>query len=516
VVRSPAVQPVAVRRVAPAASVISILLLALVAATPGSPFLPILPTAALPSGPLRWLSGAIGLADLGETALAAVGVVSVVVAAAAFVVLMWAAWRGEVAVRTVLAIAIVGHVLVLLLPLLFSRDVYSYAYYGRIAGTYHANPYVATPADFPNDVLARYVGPKWVDTPAVYGPLWVLVSSAVVRVATNVTAMIVAFRLLAIAASLATLGVIVGSVRRDRPERTAFAIAAFGANPVILFHSVASGHNDLFVALAIAGGYALVRRGRPRLAIVALALGALVKVTAGLPLLLLVVALVARSPAGKRLREAAVDIGLAAIVAAAFAVPFLQASDPTLGMLELAGHEGWLAPSRFFHRLLDVVHVGWLARVVFAAALVAVVVAIAGALVRARGRPDDEIGAGWGWGLLFLVLLGPVLLPWYVAWVLPLAWLLPREPRVIAVAVSAALIVSQLRTEPATLPQLYSTSLIIGHYVITPFVIAMLGWSALELWRRVRTSTPLREERGVPAGRDDPEHQQAGHGAVEA
>jgi hypothetical protein len=510
------VQPAALRRLAPAASVVSILLLALVAAAPRSPFQPILPAAASPSGPIRWLAGVIGLGTIGETALAAVGVVSVVLAAAGFVLLAWAAWRGDISVRTVLAIAIAGHVLVLLLPLLFSRDVYSYAYYGRIAGVYHANPYVATPADFQDDVLARFVGPKWVDTPAVYGPLWVLVSTGVVRVATGVPWMIVAFRLLAVVASLATLAVIVTTVRRERPGRTAFAIAVFGANPVILFHSVASGHNDLFVALSIVGGFALLRRGRSRLAVAALALGALVKVTAALPLLLLVVALVARRPRGERMREAAIDAGLAGAVAVAFAIPFMQTSDPTLGMLELAGHEGWLAPSRFFHRLFDVASIGWLARVLFGFALVAVVVAIARGLVRAGGRPDDEVAAGWGWGLLFLVLLGPVLLPWYVSWVLPLAWLLPFEPRLVSIALSAAVILSQLRTEPETLPQLYRTSLLVGHYVITPVVIAMLGWLGLALWRRVRTSTPLRQERAVSRRRDDREDQQARPGAVQA
>jgi uncharacterized membrane protein len=325
--------------------------------------------------------------------------------------------------------------------------------------------------------------------------------------------MIVVFRSLAIAASLATLAVIAWTVRRRRPEREAFALAAFGANPVILFHSVASGHNDLFVALSIAGAFALVVRDRMRLALLVLALGALVKVTAVVPLVLLVVALVARRPAGERVREAAVNVGIAAAVALAFAAPFLQTRDPTLGMLELAGHEGWLAPSRFVHRAFDVASIGWAARIAFALALVAVVAAIAREVARRRGRPDEELGAAWGWALLFLVLLGPVLLPWYVAWVLPLAWLLPRVPRVVAVALSAALIVSQLRTEPADLPQLYRTSLIVGHYVITPFVIAMLGWLSIELWRRVRASAPLGDEGEVSSSRERARNDQARSGS---
>jgi hypothetical protein len=496
-------QAAVLRRLAPAGSILSILLLALVSAVPRSPFQPLLPAAGEPSGPLRWLAGLVGLDALSQTPLAVVGVVSVVLAAAAFVLLAWAAWRGEVRVRTIVAIALVGHVLIVFLPMLFSRDVYSYAYYGRIASVYHANPYVSTPADFPHDPLALFVGPKWVDTPAVYGPVWVLICVAVVRVATSVTAVIDTFRTIALVGSLGTLGLVWWTVRRVRPARTAFALAVLGANPVILFHSVASGHNDLLVALSIAGGFALVVAGHPRVAIAALALGALIKVTAALPLVLLVVALVARRPAGERLREAALDTTIAAAIALAFAVPFLQRTDPTLGMLELAGHEGWLAPSRFFHRLFDVVDVGLLSRLAFGLGLVVAVVVTARAVVRWRERGDVELGAAWGWALLLLVLLGPVLLPWYVAWVLPLAWLLPRVPRTVCVALSAALVVSQLRTEPSTLPQLYSTSLVIGHYVITPFVIAMLAWLVFDLWRRTRSAISLGKEEPVSGQRDD-------------
>jgi Glycosyltransferase family 87 len=506
-------QAAVLRRLAPAASILSFLLLALVSATPASPFQPLLPAAGEPSGPLRWVAGAVRLDSLGQTPLAVVGVVSVVLAAAGFVLLAWAAWRREVGVRTVVAIALLGHLLVVFLPMLFSRDVYSYAYYGRIASVYHANPYVATPADYPHDLLAAFVGPKWVKTPAVYGPVWVLVSVGVVRIAASVTAMIEVFRAIAIVGSLGTLVLIWWTVRRVMPRRMAFALAAFGANPVVLFHSVASGHNDLLVALSIVGGFALVVARRPRIAIAVLAIGALIKVTAALPLLLLVVALVARRPAGRRVREAAIDTGIAAVIALAFALPFFQTTDPTLGMLELAGHEGWLAPSRFFHRLFDVVGIGWLARVAFGLGLVVAVVVIARSVVRWRDRGEEELGAAWGWALLLLVLLGPVLLPWYVTWVLPLAWLLPRVPRVVALALSAALIVSQLRTEPSTLPQLYSTSLVIGHYVITPFVIAMLAWLVFDLRRRVRTATPLGEERAVSRDRHERQHEQPVRGA---
>ncbi len=486
------------RRLALAASIASVLLVALVAATPGSPFQPVLPPGAGPSGPFRWLADAVGLDAVHGTALAVVGLVSVVAAAAAFLLVLREAWRGTLAVRTVVVLAIAYHVVVLLLPLLFSRDVYSYAAYGRIAGVHHANPYVATPADFPRDGVVAYVGPKWLDTPAVYGPAFTALSTALTRALRSLPALILAFRTIAVAASLGTLALVGWLARRLAPGRTAFALAAFGLNPVVLFQSVGSGHNDLLVALAVAGALALLVVRRDLLATAVLALGGLVKATALVPLALLIVAAAARSRPGSRVRTVVAHVAVAVAVGLVFAVPFLQTKDPTLGMLELAGHEGWLAPSRFFHRVLGAASGGTLgvvARVAFPLLLLAAVVAIARALVRraAAAGPRAD-GAAWGWGLIVLMLLGPVLLPWYVTWALPLVWLLPRVPRVALIGTGVALTVSQWTSEPARFRAAYDANIWFGHYVLTPLVIALLAWVGLDLVRRTRSDAPLEDE----------------------
>jgi len=493
--RSAPVQPSASRTLALVASVGSVLFVATVAATPGSPFQPVLPAAAQPSGPFRALAEALGLGSLSPGTLAAVGVVAVASAAAAFVLVIREAWYGRLSVRTVVVLTLAYHVVVALLPLLFSRDVYSYAYYGRIASTYGANPYVSTPADFPNDVLHLYVGPKWFDTPAVYGPLWTLVSAGVVRVFTNVTAIIVAFRALAIVASVATFATIGWVVRSRWPSRQGFALAAFGLNPVVLFQSVGSGHNDLWVGLAVIGGLALLVAKRPYLAVAALTMGALVKASAGVAVMLLVVGLIAAASRERRARVAASAIGTAGAVALVFAAPFLQSEDPTLGMLELATHEGWLAPSRFVRRILDIVSLGAVARVAFAVALIVALGALVVRVVRAAPRmgPDDH-GAVWGWGLLLLILLGPVLLPWYVTWVLPLVWVLPRVPRLATLGTGVALTVSQFTAEPGRFRAAYDANLLFGHYVITPFIVVLLGWLLVDLRRRLRDGAALADE----------------------
>ena len=489
-------------RLAIAASVVSFVFVALVAATPGSPFSPVLPSP--PGGPVAGLAELVGLDALHGSAIAAVGVVAVASAAAAFAFVLLECWRGSIAARTVIVLAIAYHVVLLLLPLLFSRDVYSYAYYGRIAATYDANPYVATPIEYPSDPLAAFVGPKWVDTPAVYGPLWTQASAVVVRIVDSVEAQVAVFRIVAITASLATVFVVARTVRGARPEREAFAAALVGLNPVVLFQSAASGHNDLLVALAIAAALALVFSGRELWATVFLALGALVKATAAVPLLLWWVAIAARTERGHRVRSLVPHVGSAAALALLAALPFLNASDPTLGGLELASHEGWLAPSRLFHRAFDAVTgdaLGFVPRVVFPLLLLGAMFLIARAIVRRTPRIRSPlVGASWGWGLLCLMLLGPVLLPWYVTWALPLGWLLPRVPRIVLIGTGLALTVSQWTSEPARFEAAYEANLWVGHWVITPVVISLLGWLLLDLWRRSRSGAPLEDEPGeVPA-----------------
>jgi hypothetical protein len=488
--------------VALACSAVSIAFVATVAAAPGSPLQPVLPDGAGPTGPFGALARLVGFDAVHGSAAAGIAAVAMALAAAAFLFVLHEAWLGRVSVRAVVVLAVVAHIAVLSLPLLVSRDVYSYAAYGRIAALHHANPYVQTPADFPADPVAGFVGPKWASTPAVYGPFFTTIAAGLARALGSLPALIAAFRALAGLASLGTLAAIAVLVRRLAPERVAFAVAIFGLNPVVLFQSVASGHNDVLVALSVAGALALVVAGRDGLAVAALALGTLVKATAVFPLLLLLVWIVARRPAGRRARAAVVHIGIAAAIGLAFAIPYVQSQDPTLGMAELAGHEGWLAPSRLFRRILDAVSgdaLGWVARLAFTLLLVLTTVAIARHV--ARRRPESaELGAAWGWALLALMLLGPVLLPWYVTWTLPLAALLPRVPRAVLLATSTALAVSQWAAEPSRFPSAYEANVIVGHYVLTPVIVVATAFLLWDLQRRLASGAPLADDlREVPA-----------------
>jgi alpha-1,6-mannosyltransferase len=477
-----------------------ILFMAIVASTPGSPYQPLLTPRGQPHGILRDAAVALHLDRLQGDPLLAIGVFAAVLATAAFLLLLREAYRGSVSVRAVAVLVVGAHAVLLLVPLLFSRDVYSYALYGRIAGIYGGNPYVQTPLDHSSDILWNFVGPQWVNTPAYYGPAWTSFSALLSKILPRPIDHVEAYRFIAIAASLSTCGVIVWTVRRLRPARTAFALVAFGANPVVLFHAAASGHNDLLVALAIAIAFALLVSERESAAVAVLTLAVLIKVTAILPLILLLVWCVAHRAPDERRAAFLSRVGLSAGIGLFFAWPYLQLRDPTLGMLGLASQAGWFAPSRVIAHVVDVMTFPTLGRAVRLGAL-SLLAWGAWSLARAVWRrastgsiSGQEQAAVWGWALVLLLLLGPILLPWYVVWGLPLVWALPRVPRTAVLATSSMLGVTLWSAEPLRYPGAFGLNVLVGDFVVVPVLLVMLVLAVRDLRSRIEHGRPFEDE----------------------
>ncbi|MDP9301982.1 MAG: hypothetical protein M3P43_13995 [Actinomycetota bacterium] len=482
-----------------------ILFMAIVATTPGSPYQPPLTPRGQPHGILRDVAVALHLDRLQGDPLLTIGVLAALLATAAFLLLLREAFRGTVSVAAVAVVVVGAHALLLLVPLLFSRDVYSYAFYGRIAGIYGGNPYVQTPLDHSSDMLWNFVGPHWVDTPAYYGPAWTSFSAMLSKILPRPIDDVEAYRFISIAASLLTCGAIVWVVRRVWPQRTAFALAAFGANPVVLFHSVASGHNDLLVALAIVSAYALLVSKRESAAVAVLTLAALIKVTALLPLILLLVWCVARRAPEERRAAFVSRVGLSAGIGLLFALPYVQLHDPTLGMLGLAGRVGWFAPPGVVAKAVDFVTfhtLGWAVKLGALSLLAWGVWSLARAVWRRASTGSmsgKELAAVWGWALVLLLLLGPVLLPWYVVWALPLVWALPRVPRVAALAASSMLGVTLWSEEPLRYPGAFDLNLLVGYLVVVPVLLVMLVLVIQDLRSRMEQGRLFDDEVPSPA-----------------
>jgi hypothetical protein len=169
--------------------------------------------------------------------------------------------------RRHLAIALIGAALfalpLVLLPSMPSDDVFSYVIYGRIAALHHANPLVATPADFPQDPLLSFV--YWRNVRSVYGPVWLLVSDGLTRLSLalggGLATAVLLFKLLGVASHLANMTLIWLILGRLAPSRRLLGTLFYGWCPLCLLEFGASGHNDaLMLTLLLVAVLCLVRR----------------------------------------------------------------------------------------------------------------------------------------------------------------------------------------------------------------------------------------------------------------
>lgn len=247
------------------------------------------PPAAEPGGSSRARAGQVGLAlAVGGTALyLLVGldgtlillIALLVCAYVGFALVLWAGRQeGSLDRRAVIAASGFLLVLAVVMAPIESRDVWSYASYGRMVATYHDNPFNHVPSDYPADPIARRVVRAWQKTPSVYGPVFIAVSVPGMWVAGDSPGMArVYFQLLAMLSVAAAMW-LVSRYTRGSP----LALALIGINPFIVISVVNGAHNDALVGLAVLGAVLLAQRGHWRLCALVLALAVAIKVAAGL------------------------------------------------------------------------------------------------------------------------------------------------------------------------------------------------------------------------------------------
>jgi hypothetical protein len=223
-------------------------------------------------------------------------------------VLMLAAWNrayravedSRIALPGVLLRAVVLGIPFLLLTGIYSDDVFLYHFYGRELAHYGANPYTTPPAAFAGDPLLKWVYWKWL--PSAYGPLWLAVSAPLSALAADsIAAAIMLYRAAGLLAHLAAVSVIYMSARALRPRDATRAAAFYGWNPLVLFESVASAHNDALLIVFVCGVVAASTRERWRLAGVLLACGVMVKPFAALAAVPLATTIWTRSSCERRM-----------------------------------------------------------------------------------------------------------------------------------------------------------------------------------------------------------------------
>ncbi|MBV9310536.1 MAG: DUF2029 domain-containing protein [Solirubrobacterales bacterium] len=381
-----------------------------------------------------WLAGPFGSAGIDIGVLGISGVLTVMFVGYALAVRE----ADRLSPRVVLTAIAALHALVLLAPPLLSTDVFSYQAYARMWSMYGANPYLHGPHVIALDPLYPYIGAKWVTTPTAYGPVFTVLSSLLGPLSIAASALV--YKAIAAFSSLVVL-VSVWNASSLRGRSPVKAVALVGLNPLIVVYGVGGGHNDLLMlAASMAGIYALLR-SRDRAGGAMLAVGAGIKLSAGI---LLPFAVAARHASGLRTRKREVLIGAAIASAATAALGFaVFGSGPLhmLGTLQQIQSEGdWKSIPGFITTRLGLGAIGHIAgiflAIVFAAAL--------GWLVRRVWRGEMDWLEGAAWATAVMLCTAGSLLPWYVAWMIPLVALC-ASPRLWRVAIVMTAVVQAIQ-----------------------------------------------------------------------
>lgn len=333
-----------------------------------------------------------------------------------------AAGRG--AVRTIVTAAVVWAIPLLVTLPLFSRDVFSYVAQGRLM-TQGIDPYTRGVATLPG-WFALGVDPMWADTPSPYGPLYLLIEGAAVRLAGPEAPelAIVMLRMLSVA-SVAVIAVFAIRLARQRGVSVPLTAWVVAANPLTLVLFVVSGHNDSVMLAFVLASLSFAQTGRRITAVVLMAGAIAIKPIAliALPVLAL---MWLRTDAGWRERVRGWLWTGASATGVVVAIGFLAGVGvgwiPALLVSGSVQH--WYAPMSLVAAATSgvVLLTGNDPTSAVAAVKIAALglAGVAAAVLMLSRRAIDPLVRLAGTFLLF-VLASSAIHPWYILWILAIA-----------------------------------------------------------------------------------------------
>ncbi|HUQ57669.1 polyprenol phosphomannose-dependent alpha 1,6 mannosyltransferase MptB [Lentzea sp.] len=325
----------------------------------------------------------------------------------------------------------------LVAPPLFSGDVFSYLAQGEVAAR-GLDPNVVSPAAGASAEAVARVGVYWRETPSPYGPLFTTVERAITEVTGgNPVAGVVLHRFVAVLGLL----LVVWAVPRlaalaNVEERAALWLGVL--NPLVLWHLVGGVHNDALMLGLMLSGTVIALHALPELrwwqltaGVVLIGLGAQVKLPALVALAVVGTAVARRLGGGlARFLAAGVSMVVAAVVVS---VVTSLAGGSGFGWVRALGTpskiNSWMAPTNWPGFLTGAVSGPEAGQAMISSARIAGLVLILCGLVvivnrQLRGGVSEVTALGMMMSLI--VVLGPVIQPWYLLWAaLPLAACLP-------------------------------------------------------------------------------------------
>lgn len=409
-------------------------------------------------------------------------------------------------VRSLVPVLLLWTVPLMVAPPLFSRDVYSYAAQGDMV-SHGISPY-----KYGTDILGSgpypdLVDPLWSTVATPYGPMFL----ALAGVAADVTlhhelGTVVAMRVLEVLA-LVLIAWFLPQLARlcDGDAAEAFALGVL--NPLVLLDLVGGAHNDAMTVGLLIAGLVMAKRGRPILGIVLCTLAAAVKFPAGLAILYIGWDWIGGQARWKdRIRplltSALIGFGVMDLLG--------RVTDLGWGWLGALGTPGTVrslqdpasAAGMIAGDLLGLLGLGSGSGAALAASR-GLGEALAVALCVVMFLASSRIGAvkALALSLLAVVILGPVIQPWYLLWglllLVPIAG--PRG-RALVVGLTIMAVTMPLQYAPAGFAELGVCGMVAGLAIVIGVVIPYVpAAEPLRLWL-LRARSGRRFAARVPAG----------------
>jgi alpha-1,6-mannosyltransferase len=304
---------------------------------------------------------------------------------------------------------------------IFSRDVFSYAAQGEMV-SHHINPYHYGPGTLGAGPYVNPVDPLWMNTPAPYGPLFLMIDGFLASASLHHELVTVVLLRLFALAGVALIAWCIPKLARSygRDAGPIYVLAVL--NPLVVLTLVGAAHNDSVMIGLLLAGLTAARYKHPVWGVVLCTVAAAIKAPAALGIVY-----VAWSWTGTGLpwRQRVRPLVSAGVIALAIMSAFSLVSGLGWGWvanLETPGTvRSWLAPATGIGMLLSglahAVGLGVSSASVLSVTRVLGLMGAAGASIYLLWH-SDRIGAmrAIGLSLLLFVVLGPVVQPWYLTW----------------------------------------------------------------------------------------------------
>jgi hypothetical protein len=131
----------------------------------------------------------------------------------------------------------------LLQPKLFSDDIFTSIFSGRILTIYHADPLNTAPMQFPSDPYLNWVVAGR-NTPNIFGPLWLCLASVLVSLGRGAVETLLLFKGIAMLSHLLNCVLVWSILGKIAPSRRVQGTLLYAWNPLALIELAGSGHGE--------------------------------------------------------------------------------------------------------------------------------------------------------------------------------------------------------------------------------------------------------------------------------